>query len=124
MIPTVGYRVDVGDASVGFASDQIATNPAFTELVRDVDVLVVHFGASEQPDRLAAGHATPTVWGQMATDTGTELLVLSHLGESEPSHPQYAMLSGSDLEGSVAHLRSRYDGPLTVAEDLMCVAVE
>ena len=63
-VPTVGYRVDVGDASIGFSSDQLGTNPAYTELVRGVDVLVVHFAASEAPIAgTAALHAKPSVWG-------------------------------------------------------------
>jgi len=110
--PTVGYRVDVGDASVAFSSDQVGTNPAFTELVRDVDVLVVHFaGSEEEPRPTSGGHAKPSVWGQMASDARAGTLILSHLQER-------------DLEGRIAHLRSRYSGPLTVAEDLLCVAVE
>ena len=125
-VPTVGYRVDIGDASIGFASDQIGTNPAWTELIRDVDVLIVHFAASEEalPDATGALHARPSVWGQMATNAGARSVVLSHLSETEPSNPRYTMHSGSDLEGSIAHLRSRYDGPVTMAEDLLCVAVE
>ena len=122
--PTVGYRVDVGDASIGFASDQIGTNPAFTDLIRDVDVWVVHFAASEEPELIAGWHARPSVWGQMARDARAGRIVLSHLSEPGPSHPRYSMHSVSDFEGSVAHVRSHYDGPITVAEDLLCVAVE
>ena len=121
-VPTVGYRVDVGDVSIGFSSDQLGTNPAYTEFVRGVDVLVVHFAASEEPVAgTAALHATPSVWGQLAADAQAGSVVLSHLSQTEPEHPRYSSHSGSDLEGSVAHLRSRYDGPLTVAEDLLCV---
>lgn len=124
-VPTVGYRVDVGDVSVGFSSDQVGTNPAYTELVRGVDVLVVHFAASEDPvEGTAALHAKPSVWGQLAADAQAASVVLSHLSQTEPEHPRYTSHSGADLERSVAHLRSRYDGPLTVAEDLMCVAVK
>ena len=124
-VPTVGYRVDVGDASVGFSSDQIGTNPAYTALVRGVDLLVVHFAASETPvGQTAALHARPSVWGQMASDAQAGRVVLSHLSESEPDHPRHTSHSGSDLDGSVAHLRSHYDGPLTIAEDLLCVPIE
>ena len=119
-VPTVGYRVDVGDASVGFSSDQVGTNPAYTELVRDVDLLIVHFAASENPvGRTATLHARPSVWGQMASDAQAGGVVLSHVSQSsQESH------SGSDLDGSVAHFRSHYDGPLMIAEDLMCIAIE
>ena len=123
-VPTVGYRVDVGGASVGFSSDQIGTNPAYTALVRGVDLLIVHLAASEDPvGTTAALHARPSVWGEMASDAQVGSVVLSHLSESEPEHPRHTSHSGSDLEASVAHLRSRYDGPLTIAEDLICVAI-
>ena len=121
-VPTVGYRVDVGDASVGFSSDQIGTNAGYTELVRDVDVLVVHFAASEHPvGGTAALHAKPSVWGQMASDAQAESVLLSHLSQTEAEHPRHSSHSGSDFEGSMQHLRSRYSGPVTVAEDLLCV---
>ena len=110
-VPTVGYRVDVGDASVAFSSDQNGSDPTFVEFVRGVDVLIVHFAASEDVEGFAAElHAKPSVWGQMARDAGVGTLVLSH--------------RAADIEASVRHLRSRYDGPLVVADDLMCVPVE
>ncbi len=112
-VPTVGYRVDVGEASIAFSSDQNGSNPAFTDLIRDVDVLVVHFAGSEESAGAATDlHAKPSVWGQMAADAGVGTLILSHLSANQ------------DFEGNVAHLRSRYSGPLTVAEDLLCVTVE
>ena len=123
-VPTVGYRVDVGDVSVAFASDQNGSDPVFTEFVRGVDVLVVHFAASEEAVGPTADlHATPSVWGQMATNAGIGTLVLSHLSESDPSNPRHASHSGADLEASLEHLRASYDGPLVVADDLMCVPV-
>ncbi len=112
-VPAVGYRVDVGDASVAFSSDQNGSNPAFTDFVRDVDVLVVHFAGSEASAGAATDlHARPSVWGQMAADAGVGTLVLSHLSVNQ------------NLEENVAHLRSTYGGPLTIASDLLCVMVE
>ena len=123
-VPAVGYRVDVGEASIAFSSDQTGTNPAFNELIRNVDVLVVHFAASEEPVGGTANlHAKPSVWGQMASDADVGTLVLSHLSKSEPTHARYTSHSGADFEGSVKHLRSRYSGSLIVAKDLQCVAV-
>ena len=112
-VPTVGYRVDVGDASVAFSSDQNGSNPAFTDFVRGVDVLVVHFAGSEASSGSATDlHARPSVWGQMAADADVGTLVLSHLSANQ------------DLPENVAHLRSRYGGPLTIASDLLCVPVQ
>ncbi len=110
--PTVAYRIDVGEVSLAFSSDQIGNNPAFNELIRNVDVLVVHFAASEEPEGLIAVlHAKPSVWGRIASDADVGTLVLSHLTASEPS-------------GRVEPLRSHYNGPLIVAKDLLCVPVD
>ena len=98
-VPTVGYRVDVGGASVGFSSDQIGTNPAYTALVRGFDLLVVHLAASEDPvGTTAALHARPSVWGQMASDAQVGSVVLRHLSESEPEDPRHTSHSGRTLK--------------------------
>ena len=124
-VPTVAYRIDFGNTSVAFSSDQNGSNPAFTEFVSGVDVLVVHFAASEEAVGIAAElHAKPSVWGQMATDAAVGMLVLSHLSNAYPSWPGYSSASGSDFKGNLAQLRSRYKGSLIVAEDLMCVPIE
>lgn len=124
-VPAVGYRVDVGETSVAFSSDQNGSNSAFTDLVEDVNVLVIHFAASETATGgTAALHAKPSVWGQIATDAKVGTLVLSHLSEADPSHPAFSTQSGSDFDSNLDHLRSRYDGPLVIAEDLICVPVE
>ena len=119
-VPTVGYRIDVGDASIAFSSDQNGSNPAWTDLIRDVDVLVVHFAVSESATGMAGAlHARPSVWGQMATDADIGTLVLSHLSANEGSTRE-----SRDFQDSLEHLRSRYDGPVIVADDLLCVAVD
>ena len=111
-VPAVGYRIDVGDASLAFSSDQNGSNPAFTDFVRGVDLLVVHFAGSEaSPGAATDLHAKPSVWGQMATDAGAGRLVLSHVSANQ------------DLDANLVHLQTRYRGPLTIASDLLCVAV-
>ncbi len=37
-VPTVGYRVEVGNASVAFSSDQNGSDAAFGDFIRDVDL--------------------------------------------------------------------------------------
>ncbi len=49
----------------------------------------------------------------MTTDAGVGRLVISHISTS----------STDVLEESLGHLRETYSGPLTVADDLLCVAV-
>ncbi len=113
-VPAVGYRVDVGDASVAFSSDQNGSDPAFVEFVRDVDVLVVHLGRGEDATgRGAELHARPSVWGALAAAAGVGRLVASHISTSSPQV----------LADSLGYLRAAYGGPITVGEDLLCVAV-
>ena len=96
-MPAIGYRVDVGDASIAFSTDQNGSNPGFTEFVRGVDILVVHFAGSEASTGAASDlHAKPSVWGQMASDADLGRLVLSHVSANQ------------NLDENVAHLRTRY----------------
>ena len=98
---------------MAFSSDQNGSDPAFTDFVRGVDVLVVHFAGSEQSAGVVADlHAKPSIWGQMATDADVGMLVLSHLSANQ------------DLDENLIHLRARYRGALTVADDLLCVPVQ
>ena len=111
-VPAVGYRVDVGDVSVAFSSDQNGSDPAFVEFVRDVDVLVVHLGRAEaSTGRGVDLHAPPSVWGALAADAGVGRVVASHVSTSSPQV----------LADSLEHLRAAYAGPVTVGEDLLCV---
>lgn len=113
-MPAVGYRVDAGDASVAFSSDQNGSDPAFVEFASGVDVLVVHLGrAEEATGRSADLHASPSGWGALATAAGVGRVVASHISPSSPDV----------LEDSLRYQRETYGGPLTVAEDLLCVTV-
>jgi ribonuclease BN (tRNA processing enzyme) len=113
-VPTVGYRVDYGDLSIAFTSDQNGSNTQFIEFIRDVDFLVIHMIGSENATGLMADlHAKPSVWGQMATEAGAGHVVVSHFSKS----------NAIALEENLAILGANYDGPITVSEDLMCVDV-
>lgn len=121
IVPAVGYRVDIGDASIAFSSDQNASDPAFIEFAKGVDVLVVHLAIPESQTGFGADlHARPSAWGQLATDAEIGTLVLSHLSGIAPKNADGSV---SGLDDKLKSLRSRYDGPLIVAEDLLCVPV-
>ena len=121
IVPAVGYRVDVGDASIAFSSDQNASDPAFVEFAKGVDVLVIHLAIPESQTGFGADlHARPSAWGQLATDADIGTLVLSHLSGIAPKNADGSV---SGLGEKLKDLRSRYDGPLIVAEDLMCVPI-
>ena len=113
-VPAVGYRVDAEGASVAFSSDQNGSDPAFIEFVRNVDVLVVHLGRAEgSTGRSAELHASPSGWGALAAEAGVGRVVASHISTSSPDV----------LADSLRYLREFYGGPVTLAEDLLCVAV-
>jgi ribonuclease BN (tRNA processing enzyme) len=114
-VPTIGYRVDLGDSSIAFSSDQNGSDPAWVEFIEGVDVLVIHLGGPENSTGMVANlHAKPSVWGQMAEAAGVGRVIVSHI--STPS--------ADVLAESLEYIRSAYDGPLTVGEDLMCIEVE
>ena len=121
IVPAVGYRVDIGEVSIAFSSDQNGSDPAFVRFASGVDVLVAHVAVPENVTGFGADlHAKPSVWGQMATDADVGMLVLSHLSGVAPRD------AAGELEGfdrKLSHVRSNYDGPLIVAEDLTCVPI-
>ena len=107
-IPALAYRVQAGDASIVFSTDQNGTSPAFIEFARDADVLVMHLAIAA--GATSALHASPEVVGRVAQDAGVGRLILSHIGPF-------------DLEAAVADVKASYTGPLTVGADLQCTPV-
>ncbi len=114
-VPTLGYRIEVGGTSIGFTSDQNGSNPAFIDFIRGVDTLVIHMAANEGASGvMAALHATPTVWGQMAESANVGQVVVSHISTSDPAQ----------LQTNVGIIEQNYEGPVIVSEDLMCIDLQ
>jgi len=107
-IPALAYRVQAGDVSIVFSTDQTGTNPTFIEFARGANVLVMHLtiaaGAS------SALHASPAVVGRVAQESGAGRLIVSHIGQF-------------DLDPAIAELKKFYTGPLIIGADLQCTAV-
>ena len=113
-VPAVGYRVDIGDHSIVFTSDQNGSDDSFIEFIEDVDVLVIHMTATEDSTGGTAQlHAKPSVWGQMATAANAGHVVVSHISTSSPEV----------LSTNLRVLADNYSGRVTVGEDLLCVPV-
>ena len=111
-VPTIAYKIELGDVSIAFTSDQNGSDPAFIDFISGVDFLVIHLASSEDATGVIAQlHAKPSVWGQMATAADVGHVVVSHISTSSPQA----------LEQSLSILRDNYSGALTVGEDLMCV---
>ncbi len=119
IVPALGYRIDIGDVSIAFSSDQNGSDPAFAEFASGADILVIHLTVPETVTGFGGDlHAKPSVWGQMATDAQVETLILSHLMRVPPLTREGDLPSFDD---KLKHLRSTYKGPFVIAEDLMCI---
>jgi ribonuclease BN (tRNA processing enzyme) len=104
-IPTLAYRVRVGDRAIVFGTDQTGSDPRFAEFARGADLLVLHMTVGVGVK--SPLHAAPDVVGQLARDAKPARLILSHL---DPGH----------LDAAVAEVKQHYTGPMTVAADLQC----
>ena len=119
IVPAVGYRIDIGDFSVAFSSDQNGSDPEFAKFASGADILVVHLTVPETITGFGGDlHAKPSVWGQMATDAQVETLLLSHLMRVPPQTREGELAS---FDEKLEHLRSTYKGSYVIAEDLMCL---
>jgi len=114
-VPTIGYRVDVGDASIAFASDQNGLDPTFYDFIQGVDVLVIHMTVGEDVSGFGAQlHAKPSAWGRMAAQGNVGQVLVSHISAPAPQV----------LEPRLDVLRDHYSGPVTTGADLLCVEVD
>ena len=124
-VPSVAYRVQVGERSVVFSSDQNGMDERFVSFSMGVDVLVMHFAVStEATEARRQLHATPAIVGQIARDAQVGRLILSHVTEPPAEVPQRESFSGPRLDQNVAVVREIFSGPIVVAEDLKCVVVQ
>jgi ribonuclease BN (tRNA processing enzyme) len=122
-VPSLAYRIRVGDRSVVLGSDQAGTNPRFIEFASGVDVLVLHLSVTEAAsDPLALRHARPAVVGSVAAAIRPRHLVLSHMIEA-PAPVETEQYSLFNLDRAVAQVRESWKGPLDVAQDLRCFPV-
>jgi ribonuclease BN (tRNA processing enzyme) len=119
IVPAVGYRVDIGDVSIAFSTDQNGSSPAFAEFASGVDILVVHLTVPETVTGFGSDlHAKPSVWGQMASDAEVGTLILSHLMGVPPKTKEG---DRPRFDKKLENLRSTYKGSFVIAEDLMCL---
>jgi ribonuclease BN (tRNA processing enzyme) len=109
IVPTIAFRVVVGNQSIVFASDQNGSNPDFPKFAKDATLLVMHMpipeGAGDAPRKL---HAIPSEIGEVATAANAETLLLS----MPPSLKA--------LDQNVQLVRDGFSGDVEVATDLYC----
>jgi ribonuclease BN (tRNA processing enzyme) len=123
-VPSLAYRVRIGDRSVVLGSDQNGRNPRFIQFAAGADVLVMHLAVTHAAsDALALRHAKPAIVGEVAAAIRPGRLVLSHLIEAPPpvEAEQYSL---ADLGRAVAEVKSAFQGPIETASDLLCIPIE
>lgn len=110
-VPALGYLVEVRGRRIAFAGDQNGDNPAFAAMIKGADILVMDHAVPEMADPISRQlHARPSEIGLLAAKGGVGQLVLSH----------NMARSLGPLQENLAIIRQHYDGPIKVAEDLMC----
>jgi len=77
-MPTLAYRVQSGNVSVVFSSDQNGTDPKFVDFAKGANVLIMHLAVA--PGAQNPLHATPAVVGRIAQEAGVGQLIVSHFG--------------------------------------------
>lgn len=107
-IPANAYRLEAAGKTIVFSGDTCMTDNLL-EIARGADLLLIEASFPEMED--PGWHLTAAQAGQVATKAGARSVVLTHL---------YPACDEADM---VALCRSEYDGPVTVAEDLLQIEV-
>ena len=113
IVPALAFRVASGRNTVVFSSDQTLAGPRYAEFARNASLLVLHMALPAGATSGTTLHATPGRIGEFATEADAQAVLLSH----------FMARSLRQLDDNVALVRSGYGGPVTVAEDLLCVNV-
>jgi ribonuclease BN (tRNA processing enzyme) len=108
-MPTLAYRVQTGNVSIVFSSDQNGTDTTFAEFAKGANLLIMHLAIA--PGANVPLHATPSVVGQLAQAAAPKQLIVSHFGLF-------------DVDKAIADLRTTYDGPLIVGADMQCTSAQ
>ncbi len=114
IVPAIGIRVDVDGTRIVFASDQNGSDGSFVDFAEGSALLVMHLAI---PETITGGalelHARPSRIGEIASQAGAGQLLLSH----------FMARSLANLEANVAAVAARYEGPVTLADDLACITL-
>lgn len=123
-VPSIAYRIQAGDRSIVFGSDQNGSDSRFSAFAAGADVLVMHLGLTAQaPPPIAQVHARPATVGQVARTAQAKRLVLSHFMKAPSAVRTPEWFSLSDLDQAVGEVRKHFAGPVDTAVDLQCVPI-
>jgi ribonuclease BN (tRNA processing enzyme) len=123
-VPSIAYRVRIGDRSIVFGSDQNGSDERFSSFAAGADALIMHFALSARaPDPIAQIHARPAAVGQAAQKAKAKHLVLSHFIQTPSTVKTPEWFSLSDLGEAVGEARRHFSGRIDTAVDLQCFPV-
>lgn len=110
-VPTIAYRVEIGDQRIVFAGDFNNGKNVIAEFAKDADALVVSHAIPENArGRASELHAQPSQIGRVAAQAGVRMLILGH---------RTNRTRGVESQSRAA-IEAEYGGSLLFANDLEC----
>ena len=114
IVPALAFRVRIGPLLIVFSSDQNGSKQDFVEFSKDASMLVMHMPVPEDVTGVGRQlHAPPSVIGIIANAANVRMLIISHLMQR----------SLRELEKNVDLIKTRFSGPIDVANDLSCYKI-
>jgi ribonuclease BN (tRNA processing enzyme) len=110
IVPALAYRIDIEDKSIVFTGDTNNQDKTLEEFTNNADILIADHAIPQTIDKVAKGlHMEPAVIADLVSTAKVKHLVLSHIMKrSEPK-----------ITESIAIIKQKYNGEITVAQDLM-----
>lgn len=114
-VPALAWRVTLADTDIVFSGDTSGDIENLGKFARDADILVAHHAIPEHAGGVARQlHMPPSVIAQIAARAKVKQLVLSH---------RMSRTLGEEAASS-AIIRRHYQGAITFANDLDCIALQ
>jgi len=114
-VPAVAYLIESKGKRIAISGDQSNHNPAFAKMIKNADVLVMANAIPEHAGSVAKKlHATPAYIGALAQKAGVKKLILSH----------FMQRSIATQDENIALIKQTFKGPVQLAQDLHCYAVD
>lgn len=111
-ISAVAWRVDIGDCAITFSGDMSNQFTSLAKLAQGSDLLVANNAIEETATGTARKlHMPPSEIGKIAGEAQVKKLLLAHFMNRSLPHQKTA----------TEEIQKSYQGPITLAEDLMVV---
>jgi len=110
IVPALAFRIDVGNKSIVFTGDTNNKDASLEQFSHNADILIADHAIPQNANEVATAlHMEPSVIADFVHNAKVKHLILSHIMKrSEPK-----------IEESIAIIKQKYSGKITVAQDLM-----